>query len=68
MITAMILATGPSIESRIDYSGASHGMFEPAVPAGAAMSAIATANAAPDRRARVRADKVMTGLLRGDRA
>src|SRR5665213_82380 len=29
-ITAMILATGPCTESRIDCSGASHGMFEPA--------------------------------------
>ena len=29
MITAMILATGPSMDSRIDCSGASHGMDEP---------------------------------------
>jgi hypothetical protein len=29
MITATILATGPSIDSRIDCSGASHGMDEP---------------------------------------
>jgi hypothetical protein len=30
MITAMILATGPSMDSRIACSGASHGMEEPA--------------------------------------
>ena len=36
MITAMILATGPSIDSRIDCSGASQGMEEPAARAGPA--------------------------------
>src|SRR5882672_9942652 len=30
MMTAMILATGPWMESRIDCRGASHGMLEPA--------------------------------------
>src|SRR5262249_38158973 len=30
MITAMIFATGPSIDCRICCSGCSHGMFEPA--------------------------------------
>src|SRR6516164_7536207 len=34
MITAMILATGPSIDCRICCSGCSQGMFEPAAPAG----------------------------------
>ena len=29
-MTAMILATGPSIDSRIDWSGASQGIEEPA--------------------------------------
>ena len=29
MITATILATGPSMDSRIDWSGASHGIEEP---------------------------------------
>src|SRR3546814_19529946 len=29
MITAMILATGPSMDSRIDCRGASHGIDEP---------------------------------------
>src|SRR5665213_2059297 len=48
-ITAMILATGPCTESRIDCRGASHGMFEPAACAdrlnGPQMSAAATATA-----------------------
>ena len=30
IITATIFATGPSMDSRIAWSGASHGMFEPA--------------------------------------
>ena len=38
MITAMILATGPSIDSRIRCSGSSHGMDEPAAWAWAAHS------------------------------
>src|SRR5207245_8542052 len=33
MITATILATGPCTDSRIDCSGASYGMFEPAAKA-----------------------------------
>ncbi|MNY53039.1 hypothetical protein D3C86_1887630 [compost metagenome] len=36
MITATIFATGPWIESRIDCSGASQGMLEPAARAGSA--------------------------------
>src|SRR5216684_429402 len=35
MITAMILATGPSTDCRIWLSGCSHGMLEPAAQAGA---------------------------------
>ena len=34
MITAMILATGPSIDCRICWSGCSQGMLEPAAKAG----------------------------------
>src|SRR3546814_19119021 len=37
MITATILATGPSIDSRIDCSGASHGIDEPPAQAGPAV-------------------------------
>src|SRR6266853_3381631 len=35
MITAMILATGPSTDCRIWFSGCSHGMLEPAAQTGA---------------------------------
>src|SRR5216684_2083002 len=34
MITARILATGPSTDCKIWFSGCSHGMFEPAARAG----------------------------------
>ena len=34
MMTAMILATGPSTDCRIWLSGCSHGMLEPAANAG----------------------------------
>ncbi len=46
MITAMILATGPSIDSRIDCSGASHGMDEPRRVGGRARASGVTATAA----------------------
>src|SRR5690606_40766203 len=39
IITAMILATGPSIDSRMDWSGASHGMEVPPARAGEAQKA-----------------------------
>lgn len=51
MITAMILATGPSIDWRMDCSGASHGMEEPeAWAAGAIMAVMITADRAEARR------------------
>src|SRR3546814_3671428 len=40
MITAMILATGPWIDSSIDWSGASHGIDDPAAWAGADMARV----------------------------
>src|SRR5260370_31964459 len=50
MMTAMILATGPWMLSRIWVSGCSQGMFDPAARAGPGHSSSATA------RARRRAD------------
>src|SRR6185437_10339064 len=47
MMTAMILATGPWIESRMDCSGASQGMFEPAARAVPASANNAMAVATP---------------------
>src|SRR5690606_16418793 len=44
MTTAITLATGPSIDSRIRCSGASHGMPEPAAIAGVAIIMKAIAN------------------------
>src|SRR5216683_6141797 len=42
MITAMILATGPSTDCRIWFSGCSHGMLEPAAQAGAQSNVVST--------------------------
>jgi hypothetical protein len=46
MITARILATGPSTDCKIWLSGCSHGMFEPAAQAGIEASATMQVNAA----------------------
>src|SRR5216683_2743897 len=43
MMTAMILATGPSTDCRIWLSGCSHGMLEPAAQAGAQSNVVSTA-------------------------
>ncbi|MNJ78183.1 hypothetical protein D3C77_758620 [compost metagenome] len=43
MITATMRATGPWIDSRMDCSGASHGMLEPAACAGKAMASSSAA-------------------------
>src|SRR5713226_2049674 len=43
IITAMILATGPSTDCRIWLSGCSHGMLEPAAQAGAQSNVVSTA-------------------------
>src|SRR5258705_6652079 len=43
MITATMRATGPWIDSRIDCSGASQGMFEPAACAGSATASSSAA-------------------------
>src|SRR3546814_3248001 len=67
IITAMILATGPSMDSRIDWSGASQGMDEPAAWAAGArdtVTKVAKAAVAMWRRRR-EACWIMTGLLRG---
>src|SRR6267142_3038607 len=42
MMTAMILATGPSTDCRIWLSGCSHGMLEPAAQAGAPSNVVST--------------------------
>src|SRR5216683_2749767 len=42
MMTAMILATGPSTDCRIWLSGCSHGMLEPAAQAGAQSNVVRT--------------------------
>ena len=65
IITAMILATGPSIDSRMDCSGASQGMEEPdACAAGAIASETkATDTAVAICRRMRRACLIMTGLL-----
>src|SRR5216684_1270046 len=42
MMTAMILATGPSTDCRIWFSGCSHGMLEPAACADAPDNAVST--------------------------
>ena len=58
IMTATILATGPWMDSRIDWSGASHGIDEPAAWAGLAMDrATKPPSMAAERRARAR-DKV----------
>src|SRR3546814_5435133 len=55
MITAMILATGPWIDSSIDWSGASHGIDDPAAWAGADMARVTNApSASVEARARKR--------------
>lgn len=55
IITATILANGPSIESRTDCSGASHGMPEPAAwAAGVKVTARTTAVAARATRSEAR--------------
>src|SRR5690606_20008070 len=50
IITAMILATGPSIDSRMDWSGASQGMEEPPARAGEAQTAASASRTAGWRR------------------
>src|SRR3546814_1841118 len=65
IITAMILATGPSMDSRIDWSGASQGMDEPAAWAAGerdTVTKVAKAAVAMWRRRR-EACWIMTGLL-----
>ena len=66
MITAMILATGPSIDWRICWSGCSHGMEEPeAWAAGAIATLMTTADAVIiRRRGNVRTCEIMRILLR----
>ena len=61
MITAMILATGPSTDWRICWSGCSQGMLEPAAQAGALVN-ITRATAGVARRMR-QAEGIMAGLL-----
>src|SRR3546814_6756836 len=65
MITATILATGPSMLSRIDWSGASQGIDEP--PAWAGTAAIIATTIAVEvsmaRRAPCRAARIMSFLL-----
>ncbi len=61
MITATIRATGPWMESRIDCSGASQGMLEPAAKAGAPESD-ATSSAAAHKSAR--RDAMTSDVLR----
>src|SRR6266852_7945613 len=65
IITAMILATGPSTDCRIWLSGCSHGMLEPAAQAGALDSvarAVKAADVVMTRRMRNR--WITAGLLR----
>eukprot|EP01137_Pigoraptor_chileana_P030898 Opistho-2@17990 len=65
IITAMILATGPSMDSTIDWSGASHGIDEPdawAAGDSASERKVTDAGVAVWRRMR-KACLVMTGLL-----
>src|SRR6516225_8112820 len=65
MITAMILATGPSIDCRICWSGCSHGMLEPAANAGAARAVVATNAAIAAIALLMRAGRsIMCGLQR----
>ena len=45
-VTAMILATGPWIDSRIDWSGASHGIDDPAAWAGVETASVTKAPSA----------------------
>src|SRR3546814_2135870 len=65
LITATILATGPSMLSRIDWSGASQGIDEPPAWAGtAAIIATTIADAGSmARRAPCRAARIMRFLL-----
>ncbi len=66
MMTATILATGPSIDSRIDWSGASQGIDEPPAHAGAAVTSVTKAVLAASmaRRAPYRMAWVVMGYLR----
>src|SRR5690606_14770508 len=52
MITATILATGPSMDSRMDWRGASQGIDEPPARAGAVMRRPADVTASTPRRSR----------------
>src|SRR5713101_1872966 len=60
MITAMILATGPSTDCRIWFNGCSHGMLEPAAQAGAQSNVVSTV-------ARIMKATVMTRRMRNRR-
>src|SRR5579883_1126920 len=64
MMTAMILATGPSTDCRIWLSGRSHGMLEPAAWAGLAVKqAVATIAAETKSRPRRRSRVMICPLL-----
>src|SRR5882724_7694759 len=65
MMTAMILATGPSTDCRIWFSGCSHGMLEPAAQAGALDSVARVMKAAVVAMTRRMRNRWITaGLLR----
>src|SRR5467141_154386 len=65
MITAMILATGPSTDCRIWFSGCSHGMLEPAAQAGAQSNVARVMRAVVAMARRMRNGRWITaGLLR----
>src|SRR6267378_3238972 len=64
MITAMILATGPSTDCRIWLSGCSHGMLEPAACAGAPGNVASIVRAVVAKARRMRNRRITAGLLR----
>src|SRR5882724_39459 len=64
MITAMILATGPSTDCRIWFSGCSHGMLEPAAQAGAQSNVARVMRAVVAMARRMRNRWITAGLLR----
>src|SRR5215831_1221717 len=65
MMTAMILATGPSTDCRIWFSGCSHGMLEPAAQAGASGNMVSSvAKVRVVAMARMRNSWITAGILR----
>src|SRR6266851_4075093 len=63
MMTAMILATGPSTDCRIWFSGCSHGMLEPAAQAGAQSNVARVMRAVVAMARRMRNRRITAGLL-----